>query len=107
MRYLITLLVLGVFLPKVSFASFSDEAAIVENDFLPSTRRNLNYDTLPEDAITDEQLKNGAFVLYIVGIIYLFACMYVVHRKYFYPLLECHDEQIVVIFTPSFFLQQS
>lgn len=45
-------------------------------------------DGFPDSAFTYEQLHNGAVILPILGIIYLYIGIYILNTKYFYPAIE-------------------
>jgi Ca2+/Na+ antiporter len=45
-------------------------------------------DGFPDSAFTQDQLKNGAVVLPILGIIYLYIGIYILNTRYFYPAIE-------------------
>ena len=42
----------------------------------------------PPDAFTEEQIKNGAIVLYVIGVIYMFVALAIVCDEFFVPALE-------------------
>lgn len=64
-----------VFLVVLTFACTSKaqeyEEQLVESEgFLPihpNTVRILSYSDVPQGAFNDDQLKNGGFILYIIG----------------------------------------
>lgn len=45
-------------------------------------------DGFPDSAFTQEQLQNGAVILPILGIIYLYIGIYILNTRYFYPAVE-------------------
>ena len=54
---------------------------------------NADY---PTDAFTMEQLKRGAVVVYIVGVIYMFVALAIVCDEFFVPSLEVIIEKLVI-----------
>ncbi|CAD7088177.1 unnamed protein product [Hermetia illucens] len=50
--------------------------------------------SFPADLFTDEQLKNGAFILYLVGAIYSFSFLACICNYYFLPTVECICEDL-------------
>lgn len=50
--------------------------------------RLLQVGSLPPDLISKETMRNGAVVLPIIGIIYMYGGLYYLNRKYFYPAIE-------------------
>ena len=58
-----------------------------------ATTTNADY---PADAFTMEQLKRGAVVVYIVGVIYMFVALAIVCDEFFVPSLEVIIEKLVI-----------
>jgi sodium/potassium/calcium exchanger 2 len=50
----------------------------------------------PPDLFTDEQLKKGAIVLYIVGVIYMFIALAIVCDEFFVPSLDVIIEKLAI-----------
>lgn len=46
----------------------------------------------PEDVFTEDQLKNGAIILHIIGIIYMFYALALVCDEFFVPSLDVITE---------------
>lgn len=60
----------GVFLaiiPTLSLCSGPEFIGLPDEDTTTHSHRVLDYSTLPADAFTDDQLKSGYFVFYIIG----------------------------------------
>ncbi|XP_013179561.1 PREDICTED: sodium/potassium/calcium exchanger 3-like [Papilio xuthus] len=55
-----------------------------------------SIDSFPEDAFTDDQLRSGAFLLYVLFGIYAFTLLTIVCNDYFIPCVEfiCEDLKI-------------
>ena len=55
-----------------------------------------NGSEFPPDAFTMEQIKDGAIVLYIIGVIYMFVALAIVCDEFFVPALEVIIDKLAI-----------
>lgn len=60
----------------------------------PNAAKEEAKDNFPTDLFTEEQMKNGAVVLYIIGIIYMFYALALVCDEFFVPSLDVITEKL-------------
>lgn len=54
-----------------------------------SCQEDSSLDEFPDDLFTEEQRRNGAIILHLMGAIYCFTLLAVVCNDYFLPAIEC------------------
>jgi len=60
----------------------------------PAVTTTTKKSEFPDDLFTDDQLSNGAIVLYILGMIYMFVALAIVCDEFFVPSLEVIIERM-------------
>ncbi|XP_071743990.1 sodium/potassium/calcium exchanger Nckx30C isoform X2 [Lepeophtheirus salmonis] len=75
--------------------TFENETDTLPKDVVPPIPAETDDDgLLPDDLFTAEQLKNGAVVLHMIGVIYMFYALALVCDEYFVPSLDIISEKL-------------
>ncbi|XP_050077007.1 sodium/potassium/calcium exchanger Nckx30C [Anopheles maculipalpis] len=77
-----TSLLSGTTLLQLSNATFTNKTAAKKDPLFPS------------DLFTEEQLRNGAIVLHVIGVIYMFVALAIVCDEFFVPSLDVIIEKL-------------
>ncbi|XP_050305564.1 sodium/potassium/calcium exchanger Nckx30C isoform X2 [Anthonomus grandis grandis] len=65
-------------------------------DNISATQDSKGDPLFPEDIFTDEQLKSGAIILHILGVIYMFVALAIVCDEFFVPALDVIIEKLEI-----------
>uniref|UniRef100_A0A0K2T2R8 Sodium/calcium exchanger membrane region domain-containing protein n=1 Tax=Lepeophtheirus salmonis TaxID=72036 RepID=A0A0K2T2R8_LEPSM len=75
--------------------TFENDTDTLPKDVVPPIPAETDDDgLLPDDLFTAEQLKNGAVVLHMIGVIYMFYALALVCDEYFVPSLDIISEKL-------------
>ena len=77
----------------ISFRAPKDDKCAEDGD----NKKNANKTDdamFPKDAFSDEQLKHGAIIFHIIGILYMFYALALVCDEFFVPSLEVIIEKV-------------
>ena len=64
---------------------------------LAQSLNNLDNPNFPKDVFEMEELKKGAVVLHVIGIIYMFLALALVCDEFFVPSLDVITEKVILI----------
>lgn len=67
---------------------------IIKRDVTPACEAYKNCSSFPQDVFTDEQNAQGAVILHIIGIMYMFYALALVCDEFFVPSLDVITEKL-------------